>query len=243
MKKVLVWLLPWLCVSLLSAQSLFELAQKEKARRAAYKGKKVRVVTNADLGKSTRSDAVFVRPSQPVPEDKPATPVASAKTGPRVTVAQETPTPKDQQPPRKGRTQYATQVLPETHFVDNPQLALQRPDGQYAQVNPLGFLDLEIQVSNGEGDDLAVYAKRQIPRNANPYMNYYIFAETEDGEWEGIGMGTGEPAVESFDLGRFRKIAKIRIIFRDQNQVYVDYVQRAKDSNNQMGIDAVEALH
>ena len=243
MKRVLVWLLPWLCVSLLSAQSLYELAQREKARRAAYKGKKVRVVTNADLGKSARAEAVRVRPSQPAPENKPAVPAAPTKTGPRVTVAKKTPAPKDQPPPLKGRTQYATQILPETHFVDNPQLALQRPDGQYAQINPLGFLDLEIQASNGEGDDLAVYARRQTQHNDNPFMNYYIFAETEDGEWEGIGMGTGESDVESFDLGRFKKIDKIRIIFRDQNQVYVDYIQRAKDNNIRMGIDAVEVLH
>ena len=49
MKKIISLCLPILCVSLLSAQSLYELAQKEKQRRAQNKGKKVRVITNADL--------------------------------------------------------------------------------------------------------------------------------------------------------------------------------------------------
>ncbi len=242
MKKYVVWFLPWLCVSLVSAQSLFELAQKEKARRAAYKGKTTRVITNADLGKSARTEAIRVRPSEAVPEDKPDSAAAPAKSGPRVTVAQETRTRQDQQS-GKGQVQFATQVLPETHLVDNPHLALQRPDGQYAKVNYLGFLDLEIKANNEQGDDLAVYARRQTQSNANPYMNYYVFVKTEEGDWEGIGMGSGTTGVESFDLGRFKKIEMIRIIFRDQTRQNMVYGQRVENIDIHMGIDAVEALH
>ncbi len=231
-----------MCVSLVSAQSLYELAQKEKARRAAYKGKKIRLVTNADLGKSARTEAVRVRPSQAVPDDKPDTAPAPAKSGPRVTVAQETQARQDQQS-RRGQAQYATQVLPETHLVDNPQLALQRPDGQYALINYLGFLDLEIRARNEQGDDLAVYARRQTQSNANPYMNYYVFVKTEDGDWEGIGMGNGTTGVESFDLGRFEKVEMIRIIFRDQTRQNMVYGQRVENIDMHMGIDAVEVLH
>ena len=58
-KKLLAALfLPLLLVSFLQAQSLAELAKKEKERRAALKGKHAAVVTTKDLAKSTRRPAV-----------------------------------------------------------------------------------------------------------------------------------------------------------------------------------------
>lgn len=60
-KKLLAALiLPLLLVSFLQAQSLAELAKKEKERRAALKGKHAAVVTTKDLAKSTRRPAVEV---------------------------------------------------------------------------------------------------------------------------------------------------------------------------------------
>jgi hypothetical protein len=58
-KKLLISLfLPLLLVSFLQSQSLGELAKKEKARRAALKGKHATVVTTADLAKADRRPAV-----------------------------------------------------------------------------------------------------------------------------------------------------------------------------------------
>jgi hypothetical protein len=67
--------------SILLSQSLTEIAQKERERRAALKGKKVVVVTNAELEKVKRKAAVEVLPAPPAAarqESAPAEPPASA---------------------------------------------------------------------------------------------------------------------------------------------------------------------
>jgi hypothetical protein len=53
-----VFVLPLLLVSFLQAQSLAELAKKEKERRAALKGKPATVITTADLAKVKKRPAV-----------------------------------------------------------------------------------------------------------------------------------------------------------------------------------------
>ena len=58
-------------VSALHPQSLVELAKKEKARRAALKGKKVRVITNAELLKVKLTPAVEVKGQEVVNETAP----------------------------------------------------------------------------------------------------------------------------------------------------------------------------
>ncbi|OGD16698.1 MAG: hypothetical protein A2V76_02315 [Candidatus Aminicenantes bacterium RBG_16_63_14] len=61
-KKILATLfLPLLLASFLQSQSLGDLAKKEKARRAALKGKHATVVTEADLAKVKRQPAVESR--------------------------------------------------------------------------------------------------------------------------------------------------------------------------------------
>src|SRR4030066_777806 len=61
-KKLLATLfLPLLLASFLQSQSLGDLAKKEKARRAALKGKHATVVTEADLAKVKRQPAVESR--------------------------------------------------------------------------------------------------------------------------------------------------------------------------------------
>ncbi len=76
MKKILVlFFLPLWLASLASSQSLAELAKKEKARRERLKGKKVVLVTNADLGKGTKKPAVSSPDTQET--SHPSTPGAS----------------------------------------------------------------------------------------------------------------------------------------------------------------------
>ena len=84
--------------SMLLSQSLAEIAQKERERRASLKGKPAVVVTNAELGKVKRKPAVDVGESPPAaPAAQPSTaepgraasaePSASAATPPPETPA------------------------------------------------------------------------------------------------------------------------------------------------------------
>jgi len=240
-KTCLLSLLFFLCVSLLSAQSLYELAQKEKQRRAQNKGKAVKVVTNADLARKNRTPAVSVKSSQPAPSKTTLTPAASSSS-PRVTVAVRPEAQQDIQEARGTSAFYASQVLPETQKVTNPELALGRQDGQFAQVNMYGFLDLELSVANGPGDDVVVYAKRQGQGLPNMLRNYYVYARTERGEWEAIGSGAGVSGSERFDLGEVRKATAIRIVFTDPRRPSQAGEYRIEGTETRMGIDAVEVM-
>jgi len=72
MKKIIiVALLPLLFVTLLSSQSLVELAKKEKERRAKLKGKKGIVITNSDLKKSKRQPAVSIPLTESAEKESP----------------------------------------------------------------------------------------------------------------------------------------------------------------------------
>lgn len=57
-KWLAAFFLPLLLVSFLQSQNLADLAKKEKARRAALKGKSATVITTADLAKAKRRPAV-----------------------------------------------------------------------------------------------------------------------------------------------------------------------------------------
>jgi hypothetical protein len=258
MKKICIFLLPFLCVSLLSAQSLYELAQKERARRAKNKGKKVRVVTNADLLKATRRQAVTVKSAPASPQaGTPGTPQAKtpgtpqdrggASENPRVIVTQDsqgrdTPSQADRRQPRGGTLRYATKALPETQNVENPDLAVGPPDGQYAMINYLGFIDLEFSVSNGAGDDIVVHARRQDEGSPMPNLNYFVYVMPVRGDWEAIGMGTGTGGAERFDLGEIRAIDRIRIVYRELTRRSLEGALYGTGEQSIMKIDAVEAL-
>jgi len=54
--------------SLLFPQTLAEIAQKERERRAGLKGKKAVVITNADLAKLRKKPALETPPGPPAPE-------------------------------------------------------------------------------------------------------------------------------------------------------------------------------
>jgi hypothetical protein len=70
-KRVIsVLCLPVFLSSFIFSQTLAEIAQKERERRASLKGKKAVIVTNADLAKLKKKPAVEVSPAQVALEPK-----------------------------------------------------------------------------------------------------------------------------------------------------------------------------
>lgn len=68
-KNCLIFIFVFLLLSsLLCSQSLIEIAKKERERRASLKGKKVTVVTNADLAKLKKKAAIEIPRAHLVPE-------------------------------------------------------------------------------------------------------------------------------------------------------------------------------
>ncbi|MGZ7066073.1 MAG: hypothetical protein ACXVI6_06945 [Candidatus Aminicenantales bacterium] len=93
-KQLAIVVLPFVFASFLLSQSMTDLAKKEKARRAAVKGKPTSVITNADLGKVKRKPAVEVAEPE--------------KTAAEAQAAGETATP----PAQEGAGQAATSEKP-----------------------------------------------------------------------------------------------------------------------------------
>jgi hypothetical protein len=78
-------LTPLLLSSFLLSQSLTEIAKKERERRASLKGKKVTVVTNADLAKLKKKPALEIppAPAEPTPQaTAPSTPPPAGDRNP-----------------------------------------------------------------------------------------------------------------------------------------------------------------
>jgi len=164
-----------LCTVFLSGQSLYELAQKEKARRAKLQGKTSRVVTNADLGSSGKTARLSSRPAEPSPKKQPPqSPSSSSSSNPKVVLSRadqqrirgdvtEDSQPVDQQIDQRdsssGSLKYATEVLSSNEMVQNPDLALKQPDSQYAEINLYGVLDLLLTARNGLGPDIAIFSR------------------------------------------------------------------------------------
>jgi hypothetical protein len=139
--------------------------------------------------------------------------------------------------------EFATKVLETTQSVENSQMALDEPDGKYAEINESGSLDLEIEINNRDGDDISIYAKRQKEEQENEILNYGVFVEYQ-GEWEFIGFGGGITSPETFDLGDIQLTKKIRLLFKN----FTRNLEKATSSQQQgvvysMGIDAVKCLH
>ena len=250
MKKTLhfmcLFLLP---ATLLLSQSLVEASKKEQERREKLKGKNVKVVTNDDLKSVRRAPAVSV------PAPPPAEGEAAEPPGEELTEAQ----PVEGSLETGGGSPFATGVLADVIMVESPEFALHPPDGRYAEISIMGSLELDVDVRNGPGDDLAIYARwagaraeapgsegEGIPLSPWPggLSSYGVLVWGARGEWEAIGRGTGESRPETFDLGQNSHVTKIRIIFKPDNNASAPY------NNYQlgmrpftMGIDAVEALH
>jgi hypothetical protein len=253
MKKALhIVILFLLSAALLLSQSLVDASKKEQERREKLKGKNVRVVTNADLKSVKRTPAVTIPPANP-PEAAAAEPQEQDYAE-----AQAAESAYDE-----GRgSPFATGVLPDTVMVENPELALYSPDGNYAEIPFGGFLDLELRARNGPGDDIAIYARRSgseggaqmedgIPLGAESLafpgaLQYGVLVWGEAGDWEAVGQGMGVNSPETFELGNIRAITKIRIVFRAFGNASADLradYYRLTPQGFSMGVDAVEALH
>jgi len=231
------------CTAFLSAQSLVELAKKEKERREELKGKSGKVVTLDDLKRAKGSWSLAIGPAESgagvEPEQtlyRPRVPQEPTPAMPRF--AQEPNTP---EPPN---AKYATDVLEDTMRVEEARNALDRPDGKYAAVAHFGMLDLELNARNGPGDDIAIYANRTSEGILPEFMVYGVLAMAEDGEWTDIGQGTGISSPERFDLGRLSSTKKLRIVFKlpSEGDILTKNLKLHTEEYT-IGIDAVEALH
>jgi hypothetical protein len=249
--------------SCLFSQDLVEAAKKEKERRAQLKKKRTVVVTNADLYSKEKippaKAALPERQTQKGQTSSPQKPQLTVPSQPR-NLPQTLRSPQldniDQIDLRVDKIdeldrenmpvisrEYATQILESTQYVENPQLALDKPDGEYAEIGEFGSLDLEIDVKNREGDDIAIYAKRQQEGHQNESRNYGVFVEHQ-GEWEFIGFGGGTISPETFDLGEIPSAKKIRLLFKDFTQsAWTAKPYQQENVSHSMGIDAVKCLH
>jgi hypothetical protein len=72
--------LPFLLVSFLQSQSLADLAKREKARRAALKGRTATVITTADIAKVKKRPAVEVATQEQVVEEGAETALVEGQT-------------------------------------------------------------------------------------------------------------------------------------------------------------------
>ncbi len=266
MKKPIVWTLAFfLGSSLLLSQDLVEAAKKEKERRAQLKKRSTVVVTNADLGKKPGEELVKVQraeepeePSQKIQETPPQTRSLPAKTSPSLKV-----TSPDQIEARGFRGDFATRILSASEIVKNPEFALDKPDGRYADIPIMGFIELEIDAKNGPGDDIAIYAlhvgtmegaageaeQEGIPEVSGVFdftegFWFGILGMEERGDWVTIGKGTGMKSPEKFDLGELRSLKKLRIMFRPESSGDLPFkLETWQAKEFVFRIDAVEAIN
>jgi hypothetical protein len=273
-KSIFMTLALIICCSLLLSQSLVEAAKKEKERRARLKKKSAIIVTNANLLSTDR----VATPIRPPSRDKPQT--VQRATSPRTTPPQQKqPTQQienldqmdlkvdsldqvDQMQARGFRSGYAIQVLSSSEQVMNPDFALDKPDGKYADIAIMGFIDLQISVENEPGDDIAIYALHAGAKKVAPggeeeigiseiVARYYgeglwygVLGMEEQGDWIAIGKGTGMSSPEKFDLGDLKSVNKVRIVFRPTRSSNLPYKIETRQSNEFLfRIDAVESLH
>jgi hypothetical protein len=227
-----------LSVGVATAQSLAELSKKEKERRAKLKGRATEVVTNEDLKYLTKREGVSGRPAGGPPLEEVLPP-------PETAPAEETGTGDESRPaaPADSGQPYAKAILTSTSLVADAGAALGGPDGAGALIAYGGYLDLGIDVKNGDGPDLAVYAQRPEEGILPETMLFFVFVPDEDGEWSNIGTGTGTGGREDFDLGEFKSASRIRILFWEIALYDGVKPQRVYPGEYAMGVDAVEALY
>ena len=273
MKKLIFAIIVFFLGSILMlSQYLGKAAQKEKERRARLKKKSTIVVTNADLYETDREPTLRITPPKDQPQNvQRATPQRIQRTTPsqqienidQMDLSVDKLDQVDQLEARGFRSDYAGQVLNANEFVRNPELALDKPDGQYAKISILGIVDFQISAKNGPGDDIAIYARQTGTKEMLPggeeeegvpvvalsfgYTQgfwYGVFGMNEHGNWVTIGQGKGMNSPEKFDMGNLSSVTKIRIMFKphsnaDQGIRY----NRGPSSESTFGIDAIESLH
>lgn len=251
-------------VLLVSSQSLVELAKKEKARRAALRaqGKTSILVTNADLKKGfTPRKATVQADSKSSQRKVRSQPAPRPSSLPERSALQEEQQ-LDQSSDIYQDRSFASKVLSTSELVKNPEFALKKPDRKYAELSLQGVLELEVNVKNGPGADIAVFSRMSgsqetlsgeedqggIPETLGLDLHeglwYGVSVLDNRGEWQDLGRGRGRTVSNKFDLGNVPATKKIRIIFRPLiiPDVPVRYV-RSHSRELTCGIDAVEALH
>ena len=265
-KLAIAILLIFISAALLSAQNLAEVAKKEKARRAALRaqGRISIVVTNADLKKrnklpvvSAPSSSTASSKSQPNTRPTPNPPPRRST----VTSSQQEEQMRDQSSESYSNRKYATKVLLSSELVKNPEFAIKKPDGKFAELSLQGVLELEVSIINGPGADIAIYSRMSgaqaamsggeeeggIPETLGVDLHegvwYGVMAIDKNGEWEALGRGRGVGVSEKFDLGRISSTKKIRIVFKPFviPDIPVKYV-RSQSRELTCGIDAIEVL-
>ena len=252
-----------LSLSVVYAQSLVELAKKEKERRDQLQGKRARIITNAELSITKRAPALEpvsggagdqIVGGEESDEYDQVDSTGSDQTYPRVRYG-----PGGGEPDSGG---FARAAMEGTSYVENPGNALQYPDGRYAEISLQGTLELDFIARSGPGDDIAIFARRSGSREGKPIedgmpagelelwgmpglLSYGVLVLTDRGEWRELGTGVGLISPEKFDLGDIGRISAIRIIYAMprgvQNQGEKALSQAAVEFT--IGIDAVQALH
>jgi hypothetical protein len=253
------------CISLLYAQSLVEVAKKEKERRDTLKAKGITsvVVTNADLNKQKRLQMIGVSSQVPSAQGRNEARQQTTLRSSNQTVSRERLPQEAQDLDVYGYRKNATKVIFSTGPVKNPELALRPPDNKFAEISEMGVLDLDIRAKNGPGTDIAIYARMisQQDKTSNeneeggmplralavdPREGYWYGVLVMDGseEWQEIGKGSGMSSPEEFDLGEINEIKKVRIMFKPHNNPGIGAkLDRITDEENTIGIDAIEVLH
>jgi hypothetical protein len=255
MKNIVRLIAFFVLSTFLVSQSVVDVAKKEQERREKLKGKNAKVVTNADLKSVKRAPAVTIPPAPP----------AEAA----VAEAEEAELPGAEQAERAydggSGSPFATEILPDTSMVENPDFALGSPDGQYAEISLFGILELEFAAKNGEGPDIVVHARvaglEEMAQSQEEGMPagfagalqpgippmYGVLVLDDRGVWQAIGKDTGSGSPGSFDLGSIASSKRIRIIYQflDVPDVGTQGAKLLRMSEKEitMGIDAVEALH
>jgi hypothetical protein len=260
--------------TLVLSQDLVRVAQKEKERRARLNKKSTVVVTNADLSKTDREATLRITPpagqAQNIQSTTPSAPSSPSRRQPSQQIGNidqmDLRTNKvdqlDQFQASGFRSDYATKVLNSNELVRNPELALDKPDGKFAELPILGIIDLEINANNGPGDDIAIYALHAgaaevapgseeeggIPETvANFYEEglwYGVLGMEDHGDWVAIGKGGGTSSPEKFDLGSLSSVKKIRLMFKQfSNPGLPVKFNRTQANESYFRIDAVESLH
>jgi hypothetical protein len=222
----------------LSSQDLAKLSKAERERRARLDTKSSRVVTNQDLLRLKARPVVDI-PAQPS-EQEAAT--LESQVEEQIPDYQKTPQTDEQETLEK----FGTGILPTSKFVQNPEEAIGVPDGKFAEIGYWGWLDVEMEVFNGEGNDIAVYASRSFEGIQDSRMMHYLVFVQRDSAWVCIGIGGGLTGPEKFDLGDIPQVDKIRIMYRNRhelNQIQPNLGQTNRISSYSMRIDSVEALH
>jgi len=247
MKKTLCLLfIVLMSTALLLSQSLVEVAKKEQERRDKLKGRSTRIITNADLKTVKRR---LTMTTQALP---PVEPEAAELLGRELLGAREA----ESNYSKRGGLSYATGFQPDTSLVENPELALNAPDGKFAEIALYGVLVLEFTAKNGMGEDVAIYANRKTTSLEseligeedeplwNDLMTYAVLGLDKDGEWKAIGRGSGVSSPEKFELGILPSVDTIMIIFRYYTEPQAGVKQiKGSVGDYYIGIDAVEALH